>query len=282
MPGSLYVVSTPIGNLEDITLRALNTLKAVSLVAAEDTRRTTILLKHFGISTPTTSLHQHNEREKLALVLSRLKEGESVALVSAAGTPVVADPGQRLIAAAREQGIPIVPIPGPSAVMAALAASGFEAAEFVFLGYAPSKSNDRKRWLSALNQEQRVVVFFETPHRIERLLSDASTILAERPIVIGRELTKLHEQLISATTKSAPALNLPAKGEFTIVLGPKSTSRISTQVFKDKDVADYFYQLTKNDALGRRQALSKTASEFGLSTNLVYAIVERHKSSPPS
>src|SRR5688572_1293440 len=147
MSGTLYVVSTPIGNLDDITVRAINTLKAVGLVAAEDTRRTGLLLHHFGLATPTTSLHAHNEAEKLPALLRKLAAGVDIALVSDAGTPLIADPGQRLIAAAISAGIRIVPVPGASAVLAALAASGYAAGEFVFAGFAPSRSKDRKEWL---------------------------------------------------------------------------------------------------------------------------------------
>ena len=179
MAGSLFVVSTPIGNLDDITVRALNTLKAVGLVAAEDTRRTGLLLRHFGIATPTTSLHAHNERQKLPVLLRKLSDGIDIALVSDAGTPLVADPGQRLIEGAIAQGIRVVPIPGTSAVLAALAASGYPADEFVFAGFAPSRSKDRKSWLQRLAEEPRTVVFFETPHRIARTLLEASDILAD-------------------------------------------------------------------------------------------------------
>ena len=171
MAGSLYVVSTPIGNLDDITVRALHTLKSVGLVAAEDTRRTGLLLRHFGIATPTTSLHAHNETEKVPALLQKLSDGLDIALVSDAGTPLVADPGQRLIASAVSKGIRVVPIPGASAVLAALAASGWPADEFVFAGFAPSRSADRTRWLQALASEPRTVIFFEAPHRISKTLA---------------------------------------------------------------------------------------------------------------
>jgi 16S rRNA (cytidine1402-2'-O)-methyltransferase len=166
MSASLFVVATPIGNLDDITLRALNVLKQVALIAAEDTRRTGTLLRHFGISTPTTSLHAHNERQKLPQLLQKLSDGQDLALVSDAGTPVVADPGQRLIAGAIEKGFPVVPIPGASAVMAALVVSGFHADSFRFAGFAPAGSNDRTKWLGSLGYDDLPVVFFEAPHRI--------------------------------------------------------------------------------------------------------------------
>jgi 16S rRNA (cytidine1402-2'-O)-methyltransferase len=282
MSGTLYVVSTPIGNLDDITVRALNTLKAVGLVAAEDTRRTGLLLQHFGISTPTTSLHEHNESEKLPTLLRKLTDGIDVALVSDAGTPLVADPGQRLIAAAIQEGISVVPIPGASAVLAALAASGYVADEFVFAGFAPSRSKDRKKWLERLATEARAVVFFEAPHRIRPSLSDLAEILGDRPITLARELTKLHETVVSTTARQAPALQIPERGEFTVVLGPYVQPAVAQSDISDQELLEYFYHMTDKNALSRRKALVATADRFGLSPNDVYARLERGKASRPS
>lgn len=279
MPASLYVVSTPIGNLDDITLRALHTLKSVGLIAAEDTRRTSVLLRHFGINTPTTSFHEHNERQKLPQVLQKIADGIDMALVSDAGTPLVADPGQRLIAAAIEKGIRVIPIPGASAVLSALTVSGFPANEFIFAGFAPSKSNDRRHWLTSLSSEKRPVVFFETPHRIRKTLAEISSILVDRPITIGRELTKLHEEVLRGRTRGAQELNVLEKGEITIVLGPVSAVAGKPETPDDKDVAEYFYQITKSQGLMRRAALTQTAQHFGLSTKRVYSTLERLKSS---
>jgi 16S rRNA (cytidine1402-2'-O)-methyltransferase len=280
--GALYVVSTPIGNLDDITVRALDTLKSVGLVAAEDTRRTGLLLRHFGIATPTTSLHEHNETEKLPTLLQKLSDGVDIALVSDAGTPLVADPGQRLIAAAIEHGIRVIPIPGTSAVMTALAASGYPADEFVFAGFAPSRSKDRKTWLERLSTEARTVVLFETPHRIARTLAEMADILVERPITIARELTKLHEELVRTTAREAPALKITERGEFTIVLAPYSKPVAEPQAVDDRELSSYFYQMTKSEELSRREALVATANKFGLSPNDVYARLERLKAPPPS
>lgn len=278
MPASLYVVSTPIGNLEDMTLRAIKVLKAVGLIAAEDTRRTAILLRHFGIATPATSLHQHNERQKLPQLLGKLGEGTDVALVSDAGTPLVSDPGQRLIAAAIDKGFPIVSIPGASAVLAALTVSGLPADDFVFAGFAPSKSNDRSKWLQRLATETRPIVFFETPHRIHKTLTELPSIIGNRPIIICRELTKLHEETIRTTTIDASTLGVTTRGEFTIVLGPRITNIESPQVIDEKVVIELFYQLTKYKGLLRRPALRQTAQYFGLSTKAVYLMLERLKS----
>jgi 16S rRNA (cytidine1402-2'-O)-methyltransferase len=282
MAGSLYVVSTPIGNLDDITVRALNTLKSVGLVAAEDTRRTGLLLRHFGIATPTTSLHAHNEREKLPVILRKLSDGIDIALVSDAGTPLVADPGQRLVEAAIAQGIRVIPIPGPSAVLSALAVSGYAGDEFVFAGFAPSRSKDRKQWLRRLAHEPRTVIFFETPHRIMKTLIEMGEILAERPIAIARELTKLHEEVVHTTAMRAPSLEINAKGEFTVVLAPHVHVDEQAQVIDDERLATYFYQMTDTKPVSRRRALAATADKFGLSTNDVYARLERLKTSKPS
>ena len=281
MAGSLYVVSTPIGNLDDMTVRAVGTLKAVGLIAAEDTRRTDRLLKHFGIATRATSLHEHNEHQKIPQLLEKLAEGTDIALVSDAGTPLVADPGQRLVARAAAEGIRIVPIPGASAVLAALAVAGYPADAFVFAGFAPSKSNDRRTWLSELANERRTVVFFEAPHRIARTLADMAEILADRPITVARELTKLHEQVVRSPARNLPKLTIPPRGEFALVLGPVSDIDDNIQTVDDKELASYFYQLT-NFAQTPRRAAAETAAKFGLSTNDVYARLARLKAATPS
>jgi 16S rRNA (cytidine1402-2'-O)-methyltransferase len=282
MAGSLYVVSTPIGNLDDITVRALNTLKSVALIAAEDTRRTGLLLRHFGIATPTTSLHEHNEAGKLPSLLQKLADGLDIALVSDAGTPLVADPGQRLLAGAIEHGIRVIPIPGPSAIMTALAASGYPADQFVFAGFAPSRSKDRKTWLERLSAEPRTIVFFETPHRIEKTLSEMTDILGDRPITIGRELTKIHEEFIRFNAQGARKLKVQERGEFTVVLAPHSNPSDQVQPVSDAELIGYFCQMTDSKTSSRRAAILTTAKKFGLSPNEVYARLERLKSSAPS
>jgi len=279
MAGSLYVVSTPIGNLDDITVRALNTLKSVGLVAAEDTRRTGLLLRHFGIVTPTTSLHEHNETEKLPALLRKLSEGVDIALVSDAGTPLVCDPGHRLMSAAIQQGIRVIPIPGASAVMAALAASGYSADEFVFAGFAPSRPKDRKAWLAKLAHDPRAIVFFETPHRIAKTLSDMTEILGDRPIMVARELTKLHEDVVRTIASQLPAVQITERGEFTIVLGPYQIPVPDRERVDDATLNAYFHQMTNCGDVPRRAALVSTAEKFGLSTNELYARLERFKAS---
>jgi 16S rRNA (cytidine1402-2'-O)-methyltransferase len=278
MPGRLFVVSTPIGNLDDITIRALNTLKSVALIAAEDTRRTGTLLRHFGIPTPTTSLHEHNERQKVPQLLRKLAEGSDVALVSDAGTPLVSDPGQRFIAASIESGIPIIPIPGASAVLSALVASGFSAESFVFAGFAPSRAKDRIEWLRALQTERRPVVFFESPHRITSTLKDIARIFGNRPISISRELTKVHEQTLHFRSQDINIGQVVSRGELTLVLGPGGEPPNTVIPHTDSDVLSVFGQLTNNKT-SRRRAVAETGKQFGLSTNQVYAILERLKDS---
>src|SRR5262245_3112384 len=182
MAGILYVVATPIGNLEDVTLRALRVLRDVSLVAAEDTRRTFRLLQHYSISTPTTSLHEHNEAQKTPSLIRRLHDGESIALVSDAGTPGVSDPGTRLVAAAHAAGVRVEPVPGPSAAVAALSASGFGGDQFVFVGFPPARAQARRAWLTQLTAEPRPWVLYEAPHRIRDTLVDMLAILGDRQV----------------------------------------------------------------------------------------------------
>src|SRR5918995_2055086 len=197
MTGILYVVATPIGNLEDVTLRALRVLREVSLIAAEDTRRTARLLQHYSIPTPTTSLHEHNERTRTPGLVRRLQEGDSLALVTDAGTPVLSDPGALLVAAAHEAGIRVEPVPGPSAVMAALSGSGLHLSDgFLFAGFPPFRSTARKAFLQRVSGEQRPVVLFEAPHRVRALLADMLAVVGDRRITIARELTKIHEELV--------------------------------------------------------------------------------------
>ncbi|HEV8344649.1 MAG TPA: 16S rRNA (cytidine(1402)-2'-O)-methyltransferase [Candidatus Binatia bacterium] len=196
MAGVLYVVATPIGNLEDITLRALRILKEVDLIAAEDTRHTKGLLSHYGITTPLTSCHEHNERAKAHALVERLERGNKIALVSDAGTPTVSDPGYLLVREAIKAGIQIIPIPGASALTAVLSASGLAANAFVFEGFPPPKRQERKAWLRELESESRTIVFYEAPHRLKESLQDLFEILGDRELVLAREVTKVHEEFI--------------------------------------------------------------------------------------
>jgi 16S rRNA (cytidine1402-2'-O)-methyltransferase len=195
-PGTLYVVATPLGNLSDMTARAVDTLRSVDAIAAEDTRRTRKLLSHFEIRTPLVSYHDHNEASAARRVVGRLLRGDDIALVSDAGTPLIADPGYRLVAGAVEAGVPIVPVPGPSAVAAALSVAGLPPQPFLFAGYLPRRRAARKRRLEQLADLKATLVFYESPHRMAAALRDMLEVLGDRPAVIGRELTKIHEEII--------------------------------------------------------------------------------------
>jgi 16S rRNA (cytidine1402-2'-O)-methyltransferase len=276
MAGILYVVATPIGNLEDVTLRALRILREVSLIAAEDTRRTARLLQHYSISTRTTSLHEHNEREKTPQLLARLQAGGSIALVSDAGTPLISDPGQALVAAARSAGIRVESIPGPSAVMAALSSSGLETREFVFLGFPPTRSKDRKQWLDGLAVQSRLAVFFEAPHRIRRTLADLSATLGpDRVIAIGRELTKAHEELVVWPISQQLQYFVTPKGEFTVLIPPARQEENSRRpVPVPAELLIELGELTEKAALSRRKALKVLADRHGMSVNELYRLLQ--------
>ncbi len=196
MGGVLYIVATPIGNLEDITLRALRVLKEVHLIAAEDTRHTRMLLDRYGITRPVTSYHEHNERTKAHALVERLKRGESIALVSDAGTPTLSDPGYRLVCEAIKAQVPVVPLPGPSAVTALLSVSGLATDRFVFEGFLPARKGQRRERLVRLREEKRTMVFYEAPHRLKESLGDLLEILGDREAVMGREITKIHEEFV--------------------------------------------------------------------------------------
>jgi 16S rRNA (cytidine1402-2'-O)-methyltransferase len=280
MPGTLFVVATPIGNLEDVTLRALRILRDVSVIAAEDTRRTSRLLQHYSISTPTTSLHEHNETAKTPALLKRLQEGESVALVSDAGTPVVADPGARLVAAAHAAGIRVEPIPGPSAVMAALSASGLGGDQFVFAGFPPPKAPQRRKWLAALAAEPRPVVLYEAPHRIRETLHDILSILGNRLVAIGRELTKAHEELVVRHIQLIISELREPRGEYTVVIAPESEAGARPDTPSAATMSVEFGRIAEKMPLAsRRDVIRQLAEKYGLTTRAVYAMVEEGSNS---
>jgi 16S rRNA (cytidine1402-2'-O)-methyltransferase len=219
-PGTLFVVATPIGNLDDASPRALRVLRQTSLVACEDTRRTAQLLERFGVAVPTVSCHKFNERERLVALLQRMKAGQDVALVSDGGTPGVSDPGRMLVEAALEAGLPVSPIPGPSAVATLLSASGLPADRFVFEGFLPARPGERRRHLRTLRAETRTLVLFEAPHRLLDTLQDLAAIFGDRRLVLGRELTKVHETVLRGTARQlAEGLaSGPVRGELTLAI----------------------------------------------------------------
>lgn len=221
MVGTLYVVATPIGNLEDITLRALRVLQEVALIAAEDTRHTRKLLARYTIETPMLSFHKHSPPARLRELLQRLEAGESIALVTDAGTPGISDPGAALVKAALESGIPVVPVPGPSAITAALSVSGFPAQRFRFEGFPPRKEGARTRFFEALQAEDAPIVLFESPYRLLKTLQTAHTVLGNRPVTVCREMTKQFEQIFHGTLGEAVAhyQQHAPRGEFVIIIG---------------------------------------------------------------
>ena len=225
--GTLYIVSTPIGNREDITLRALRILKEVDLIAAEDTRHTGLLLRHYGIQKPLTSYFEGNELKKRDFILSKLKQGDRIALVSDAGTPGISDPGFRLIQLAIENQIPVVPIPGPAAVIAALSVSGLPSDAFLFKGFLPHKMKKRRDLLKELENVRETLIFYESPHRISETLRDIYEVLGDREIVLTRELTKIYEEVLrgKVTEIQSQIGGRKLKGEITVVISGKTRKK---------------------------------------------------------
>lgn len=273
MAGTLHVVATPIGNLEDMTFRAVRVLREVAVIAAEDTRRTGQLLRHFGISTPVVSLHQHNEGLRTSGLVDRLRRGESVALVSDAGTPAVSDPGSGLVQAAVEAGVRVEPVPGASAVLAALSASGVEGGVFTFLGFPPNRGTDRNLWFSRLARLrfESDVVFFEAPHRVLQTLEELQNLSIDR-ILVFRELTKLHETVYRGRPAQVSKEIDPVAGEFTVVVPMAAGAGMGPPRPSDDEVIAMFGQVTDK---GGRAAAREIAARTGLAPNEVYAIVRR-------
>ena len=262
---ALYVVATPIGNLEDISLRALRILREVKLIAAEDTRKTKRLLVTYDIKTPMTSYHEYNKQSKLDYILGRLEDGD-VALVSEAGTPGMSDPGYELIAAAHERGIPVVPIPGPSAVVTALVISGLPTDRFVYTGFLPHKANARQRLLESVAHEYGSIVALESPHRLPATLNDILLTLGERKIAICRELTKIHEEVFRGTISQAIKHFTRPKGEFTLVIEGKR-EKDKPQLTEDiEKQLHYMYQ----SGVTAKEAIAKISGETGLPRKELY------------
>lgn len=228
MAGCLYIVATPIGNLEDITLRALRVLKEVDLIAAEDTRQTKKLLAHYGIGTRLASYYDEVEGEKAAALVRQLQSGENIALVSDAGTPTLSDPGFRLVRAAVEAAVPVVPVPGPSALLAVLSASGLATDRFVFEGFLPARKRERREKLQALAAEERTLIFYEAPHRIKETLADMLELFGDRDAVLGREVTKIYEEFVRGSLSAARAAvdRKEPRGEITLAVAGSAGENI--------------------------------------------------------
>ena len=279
MPGTLFVVATPIGNLEDITLRALRVLREADVIAAEDTRRTAKLLGHHAISTPTLSFHEHNTRSRLPQIIARLEGGERVALVTDAGTPGVSDPGVELVVACIERGIVLDPIPGPSAPLVASLASGFSLESLTILGFPPSRSKARAEWLKRAAEVKGTFTFFEAPHRIRQTLEEARVYLVNRPIMLGREITKHHQEFIRGDIHDVIGLLTNPRGEFTIVVGPLAEVTAAKVDVPDDVVLHEFWYLTEHCVGSRLQAVTAVAKKYGRTSRDVYSLIERSKKS---
>jgi 16S rRNA (cytidine1402-2'-O)-methyltransferase len=278
--GRLFVVATPIGNLEDITLRALRVLREVALVAAEDTRRTGNLLRHYDIRTPLLSVHEHNEPRRATTIVERLQAGDSVALVSDAGTPGISDPGAALVRAVRDFGLVVEAVPGASAVTTALSVAGLSFDRFAFAGFPPVRSKNRIEWFGWVQTLSDVpVVFFEAPHRIRRTLEECRQYLVKRQILIGRELTKTFEEWSIGTAEQLLVHPPRERGEFVLVACPQVESELAGTIPTDAEIAIVFGQITDKNKVSRRAAIREAAESLGTSPKIVYAALERHKTS---
>lgn len=273
MTGKLYIVATPIGNLEDITLRALRVLRESDWIACEDTRQTRKLLDHFAITTPALSYHEHNEAARAAELVEKIVAGAGVALVSDAGTPLVSDPGYRLVRAAIDAGIPVIPIPGASAVLGALSAAGLPSDAFRFCGFLPPKSSQRRRELEASKTEQATLIFYETPHRILEALDDIAAVMGARPVVVARELTKLHEEFLRGTAAEIRATlgaRPSVKGEFTVLIGKAAEGAAAAE--QGVPIAEAV-KAAENEGLSHMDAIKRVAKERGMGKRDVYRMV---------
>jgi 16S rRNA (cytidine1402-2'-O)-methyltransferase len=278
MAGTLFVVATPIGNLEDITLRALRTLREVDLIAAEDTRRTAKLLAHHNIHRPMASLHEHNEYREAPKLIERIAAGISVALVSDAGTPGISDPGEYLVRLAHERQIRVTPIPGPSAVAAALSASGQPASEFVFMGFPPRSGKARQDWMTRLAGESRTVVAFESPHRIQSTLRSLTELLGGRQIQIHREITKLHEELVTSPINSSD-WTVKTIGEFVLVIEPvrDTTDSRTAEVSGADEAVRLVGCMTTSCGFAIEKSILMAAKAFELEAAVVKKAWKKHR-----
>lgn len=273
VPG-LYIVATPIGNLEDITLRALRVLRSVDRIACEDTRQTQKLLSHFGIAVPTVSCHAHNERQRAEELIAELKSGARIALVSDAGMPGISDPGSYLVAAAVASDIPVIPIPGASAVVSALAASGLDTTAFLFVGFPPPRTGERRSFFETLRTERATLIFYEAPHRVVESLRDAMQIFgAERRVVLAREITKIHEEFLRGTLRELEAICASRellRGEMTLlVAGADQADSASMGAAPESDLRGAM-AVYLGQGLDEQSALKRVARDRGVSKSEVY------------
>ena len=266
--GKLFIVATPIGNLEDITLRALNVLKNVDLIAAEDTRHTLKLLNHFEISKPLISNHRHNEDGKSNILIEKLKEGLDIALVSDAGTPGICDPGEAIIKKCIEEQIEVIPIPGACAMINALIASGIDTKEFIFLGFLPLNKKTRKEKLEEIKLSNKTIILYEAPHKLISTLKDLKEILENRQVVLARELTKIHEEFIRGNIEEIIKLAENLKGEMVLII-EKSNKIENKNNFENLSLEEH-YKIYENQGLEKKEIIKKIAKDRGLNKNEIY------------
>jgi 16S rRNA (cytidine1402-2'-O)-methyltransferase len=277
--GRLYVVGTPIGNLEDITFRALRTLREADLIACEDTRRTQQLLNHYEIKTPTISYHEHNELTRAPELVLELEEGSHIALVSDAGMPVISDPGYLLVSLAVRHGIPVIPVPGASAFVAALAAAGLPVDKFRFLGFLPSRKSARRKALEGVSQATKTLVFYEAPHRLLELLEDVRDVLGDPPVVVAREVTKVYEEFLrgSASDLLSRLRKKPVKGEMTVLVAPQLAA--NGRPAGNGSVKREVQEIMSAQGLDERAALKAVARHRRISRSEAYRLLQAEKSS---
>ncbi len=278
-PGTLYMVATPIGNLEDITLRALRILKEVDLIAAEDTRHSRILLSAYDIKTPLISLHEHNEKERSVLIVSRIEKGMSVAYISDAGTPCISDPGYHLVDFALENKISVIPVPGPSALIAALSVCGLPADQFLFCGFLPPKENKRRLFLETIRKEEKTMVFYESPSRIADTLQAVYDVMGDRQIIVARELTKVFEEVKRGRISDIISQTVTgrAKGEFTVILPGAIPEAVS---FSDEEIQEKLLQLWTEKSISLRDAVAEVVQRTGLPKKRIYDIAVKIRQIP--
>ena len=271
MSGILYLVSTPIGNLEDITLRAIRILKEVDIIAAEDTRQTIKLLNHFEINKPLTSFFRHNENKKGEYIISLLKEGKNIALVSDAGTPAISDPGEELVGLAISEDITVMPIPGPVAATSGLIVSGLSTGRFTFEGFLPMNKKNRKDHLEEVAQERRTMIFYEAPHKLKSTLKDMRDYFGNRKIALAREMTKLHEEIVRTTLDDAILRyeENPPKGEFVLIVSGYDGEPTNDDFWKDMSIEEH-YKYYLDEGLSRMDATKKVAQDRGVSKREIY------------
>ena len=266
--GNLYIVATPIGNLEDITFRAIRILKEVDLIAAEDTRNTLKLLNHYEISKPLISYHRHNEEFKVDFLIDKLKKGENIAVVSDAGTPGISDPGEVIIKSAIENNIPVVPIPGACAAINALVCSGLDTKEFCFIGFLPQNKKLRKEKLSEIQKETKTLIIYEAPHKLKDTLLDLSEIIENRKMVLARELTKIHEEFIRGNINDIIQKSENLKGEF-IILIEGAIPAEETPILNNLSLEEH-YKYYENLGLDKKEIIKKIAKDRDVSKNEIY------------